>query len=67
MFGLGKNVSVKLDRDLIDRLKKVADIAGYATVEEFITHILEKEMIHFEDTKNEEDIRAKLRGLGYIS
>ena len=67
MFGLGKNVSVKLDRDLVDRLKKVADIAGYATVEEFITHILEKEMIHFEDTKNDEDIRAKLRGLGYIS
>ena len=67
MFGLGKNVSVKLDRDLIDRLKKVADIAGYATVEEFITHILEKEMIHFEDAKNDEDVRAKLRGLGYIS
>ena len=67
MCGLGKNVSIKLDRDLVDRLKKVADIAGYATVDEFITHILEKELIHFEDTKNDEDIRAKLRGLGYIS
>lgn len=67
MFGLGKNVSIKLERDLVDRLKKVADIAGYATVDEFITHILEKELIHFEDTKNDEDIRAKLRGLGYIS
>ena len=67
MFGFGKNASIKLDRDLVARIAKVADIAGYATVEEFITHILEKEMIHFEDTKNDDDVRAKLRGLGYIS
>lgn len=67
MFGFGKTVSVKLDRDLYDRVKKIADIAGYATAEEFVAHVLEKEMIHFEDAKNDEDVRAKLRGLGYIS
>jgi hypothetical protein len=67
MFGFGKNVSVKIDRDLHTRLTKVADVAGYATVEEFVQHILEKEMLHFEDTKNDADIRAKLKGLGYIS
>jgi hypothetical protein len=67
MFGFGKNVSVKIDKDLHARVAKVADVAGYATVEEFIQHILEKEMLHFEDTKNDADIRAKLKGLGYIS
>ena len=67
MFGFGKTVGVKLDRDLYDRVKKIADIAGYATVEEFVAHVLEKEMIHFEYAKNDEDVRAKLRGLGYIS
>lgn len=67
MFGFGKNVSVKIDKDLYNRVKKVADVAGYATAEEFIQHILEKEMLHFEDTKNDADIRAKLKGLGYIS
>ena len=67
MFGFGKNVSIKIDKDLHTRLAKVADVAGYATVDEFIQHILEKEMLHFEDTKNEGDIRAKLKGLGYIS
>lgn len=67
MFGFGKNVSVKIDKDLFERIKKVADVAGYATTEEFIQHILEKEMLHFEDTRNEGDIRAKLKGLGYIS
>ena len=67
MFGFGKNVSVKIDKDLHARVTKVADVAGYATAEEFIQHILEKEMLHFEDTKNDADIRAKLKGLGYIS
>ncbi|HTE06808.1 MAG TPA: hypothetical protein VK824_11465, partial [Planctomycetota bacterium] len=64
MFGGGK---VKLDKDLIARLKKVSDTAGYATVEEFITHILEKELQQFEDAESDEDIKNKLRGLGYIS
>ena len=63
----GNNVKVELEHDLYDRLKKVADVAGYATVEEFITHVLEKEMLHFEDAGSDEDIRAKLKGLGYIS
>jgi metal-responsive CopG/Arc/MetJ family transcriptional regulator len=64
MFGGGK---VKLEKDLLDRLKKVSDTAGYATVEEFITHILEKELQNFEDAQSDEDIKNKLRGLGYIS
>lgn len=66
MFG---GTKVKLDKDLIARLKRISDTAGYATVEEFITHILEKELQHFESDGNEsdEDIKNKLRGLGYIS
>lgn len=66
MFG-GKTVKVKIDRDLHDRLRKVADVAGYATTEEFIAHVLEKEMLHFEDSASDDDIRNKLKGLGYIS
>jgi hypothetical protein len=66
MFG-GSSVKVKLDRDLVDKLRKVADVAGYATVEEFITHVLEKEMLHFEGVKDEKDMRERLKGLGYIS
>jgi hypothetical protein len=62
-----QNVKEKLERDLFDRLRKVADVAGYATVEEFVTHVLEKEMLHFEDAGSDDDIREKLKGLGYIS
>ena len=50
MFG-GKTVKVKIDRDLYDRVRKIADVAGYATAEEFIAHVLEKEMLHFEDAR----------------
>ena len=64
MFGGSK---VKLDKDLLAKVKKYADIAGYSSVEEFITHALEKELALLEDADSEEEIRKKLQGLGYIS
>ncbi len=65
MFGGGNKI--KLDKDLIDRVKKVSEVAGYASHEEFITHIIERELAHFEDADSDDDITEKLRGLGYIS
>ena len=35
---------VKLSKDLIDRCKQHAKEAGYDSVEEFISHVLEKEL-----------------------
>ena len=48
-------------------MKKFADIAGYSSVEEFITHALEKELAVLEEADSEEEIKKKLQGLGYIS
>ena len=48
-------------------MKKVSDIAGYSTPEEFITHALEKELAKLEDAGSEEEIKKRLKGLGYIS
>ena len=64
MFGFG---NVKLDKDLLARVKKYSDIAGYSSVEEFITHALEKELAKLEDAGSEEEIKKRLKGLGYIS
>lgn len=64
MFGGSR---IKLDKDLLSRVRKYADIAGYSSVEEFITHALEKELAVLEDADSEDDIRKKLQGLGYIS
>lgn len=63
----GNTVKIRLDKGLVARLKRVADVAGYASVEEFIAHVLEREMTNFEGTDGDDDIRDKLRGLGYIS
>ena len=64
MFGGNK---IKLDADLLDRVKKVAEVAGYASHEEFITHVIERELAQFEDAGSDEEIVEKLKGLGYIS
>ena len=63
MFGS----KIKLDKELIARVKKVSDIAGYSTPEEFITHALEKELAKLENAGSEEEIKKRLKGLGYIS
>jgi metal-responsive CopG/Arc/MetJ family transcriptional regulator len=64
MFGGSK---VSLDKGLLARVRKFADIAGYSSVEEFITHALEKELAVLEEADSEEEIKKKLQGLGYIS
>jgi metal-responsive CopG/Arc/MetJ family transcriptional regulator len=61
------STKVKLDKDLVAKVKKYADIAGYSSPEEFITHALEKELAKLEDAGSEEEIRKRLQGLGYIS
>lgn len=64
MFGYTK---VKLDKTLVDKIKRYAEIAGYSSPEEFITHALEKELAQLEDAESEEEIKKRLQGLGYIS
>jgi metal-responsive CopG/Arc/MetJ family transcriptional regulator len=63
MFGS----KVKLDRDLLARVKRYSDIAGYSSVQEFIMHALEKELAQLEEADSEDEIRKRLQGLGYIS
>ncbi len=57
---------VKLDKDLLEKVKKFSELAGYSSVEEFITHCLEKEISKLEESANEEEVKKKLKGLGYI-
>ena len=59
--------SVKLDKELVARVKRYSEIAGYSSVEEFICHALEKELAKLDDAQTEDEIRRRLQGLGYIS
>jgi metal-responsive CopG/Arc/MetJ family transcriptional regulator len=59
--------AVKLDKELVARVERYAEIAGYSSVEEFIAHALEKELSKLDGATSEEEIKKRLRGLGYIS
>ena len=63
MFG----PKVKLEKALYEKIKKYSEIAGYSSVEEFVSHALEKELAQLEDAGSEEEIKKRLKGLGYIS
>jgi len=63
----GSTAKIKLNKDLVTKVKKYSDIAGYSSPEEFITHALEKELALLEDADSEEEIKKRLQGLGYIS
>ena len=65
MFGGSK---IKVDKDLLEKIKKYAGLAGYSSPEEFVQHVLEREIAKFEEGGDSEDeIRKRMQGLGYIS
>lgn len=62
---------IKLDGELLSRCRKQAEQLGYSSVEEFITHVLERELRSMESSGggtavDEEEIANRLKGLGYI-
>lgn len=63
---MGK-AKVKLEKELLEKVKKFAELSGYSSPEEFITHCLEREIAQLEEADSEEDVKKKLKGLGYIS
>ncbi len=64
MFG-GKKI--KLSKELYDQVARVAELAGYSSVDEFVIHALEKELSQLSEAQSDEDIKEKLKGLGYLS
>lgn len=64
MFG---RQGIRLDKDLLAKARRYADLAGYSSVSEFVTHVLEKEFAKLEESDSEAEIRKKLKGLGYLS
>ena len=61
-----KQQSVKIKKELWDRIKRCSDAAGYSGPEEFVEHVLERELAKLEDAQSDEEIVKKLKGLGYL-
>ena len=62
---------VKIDDELFEKVKKCAALAGYASTDEFVLHVLEKEVTRLlgsgeEKRDPEEEVKKRLQGLGYI-
>jgi hypothetical protein len=64
MFGRHR---IALDKELLDKVKRYAELSGYSSVDEFIAHVLEKQIAHLEDAATEDEIKKRLKGLGYLS
>ena len=64
MFGS----KIKIDPDLLDRCRRQAEREGYSSVEEYVTHTLEKALRQSEEKleADEELVKERLKGLGYL-
>ncbi len=58
---------IKIDNALYERLKLVAERAGYASTEEFITDLLERATSDAQDAATDEEVQEQLRGRGTSS
>jgi hypothetical protein len=58
---------IKLNKELYRKVKMYADMSGYSTVEEFVHHTLEKEVQQLEEAGSVDEVKKRLKGLGYIS
>lgn len=63
MFG---KVKIGIDKQLWDKLKRLSELAGYSSPDEFVIHALEKEVAGIEEAESDDEIREKLKGLGYL-
>lgn len=58
--------SIKLKKELWTKVKRVSQAGGYSSPEEFVEHVLDREIAKLDDAQSDEDIVLKLKGLGYL-
>ncbi len=63
---MSSKTTVKLNKSLCERARRVAEKAGYSSLEEFIEHALERDLARLEEAGSKEDLIQKLKGLGYL-
>ena len=61
MFGS----KIKISDALYERLKKAAAEQGYSSAEEYAVHVLEK-AVGDDEALSEEQVKERLKGLGYV-
>lgn len=58
---------IRIRKELFVLLSTCSKKAGYATVEEFVEHVLEKAAAEIDPAETDEQaVRKRLQGLGYL-
>lgn len=63
---MASKTTVKLSKPLCDRARTLVEKAGYSSLEEFIEHAMERDLVRLEETDSKEALIEKLKGLGYL-
>ena len=58
--------SVKFEKEFWARMERAAAGAGYSSPEEFVRHIVERELSRLETAAADEEVKKRLKGLGYL-
>jgi hypothetical protein len=58
--------SIKVNKSLYERAKTHSEKTGYSSVDEFVQHVLERELARLEESASRDDVESKLKGLGYL-
>jgi len=64
-----KTLKLKFDDEMAERLSRVAAMVGYSSPEELALHVLSRELDKLDPGtgESEEDLKRKLKGLGYMA
>ena len=57
---------IKVSKALYEKLKAAAEDRGYASVEEFASHVLDAAVAGSDEDTSEEEVRKRMQGLGYL-
>jgi hypothetical protein len=58
---------IKIEKDLHEKIEKASQELGYSSVDEFVCHVLEREVNRVLGGEKDEGVLDHLKGLGYIS
>lgn len=58
--------AIKVNKELWIKIKRCADAAGYSSPQEFVQHVLERELARLDQAESKEELIEKLKGLGYL-
>ena len=57
---------IKINRKLYELLEVQSEEKGYSSLDEYVTHVLEVAVADAGEGATEEEIRERLKGLGYL-